>query len=281
MNAEHADFMADVIVETGAYNDEIVAEMRSSIDAFKATQDLQSSRIASRTQRLGNQDGGRQGNQEQDRQRRVDAEDHQSAMQMVAASKMRRTQDLMRDGQALTPRRSGGVIGHLANSNPEYRHSFMVGTRDRFKRIGYIVVSSDKGLCGGLNVNLFRVLVKDIGRVACKEHRDRTSGLIGNKADRASFAAVGGNVVSARSMSDVGEQPGAGNDLIGGIKVMLDAYDRRARSTVCYIVSNEFVNTMTQKPRRFVSCCRWIAEPTADDYKSPLGLHLRAGSAAC
>ena len=84
-----------------------------------------------------------------------------SAMQMVAASKMRRTQERMRHGRPYAEK-IRQVIGHLANSNPEYRHTYMQ-ERDEVRRIGYLVVSSDKGLCGGLNVNLFRALLRDIG----------------------------------------------------------------------------------------------------------------------
>ena len=84
-----------------------------------------------------------------------------SAMQMVAASKMRRTQERMREGKPYSEK-IRAVIGHLANSNPEYKHVFMQA-RD-VRRIGYIVVSTDKGLCGGLNVNLFRTLVRDMAQ---------------------------------------------------------------------------------------------------------------------
>ena len=81
------------------------------------------------------------------------------AMEMVAASKMRRTQDRMREAQPYA-QRIRMVIGHLANSSPEYRHAFM--TEREVKRIGYIIISTDKGLCGGLNVNLFRALIRDM-----------------------------------------------------------------------------------------------------------------------
>ena len=82
-----------------------------------------------------------------------------SAMQMVAASKMRRTQENMRQGKPYSEKMRQ-VIGHLANANPEYRHVYMVAREVR--RVGYLVVSTDKGLCGGLNVNLFRALVRDM-----------------------------------------------------------------------------------------------------------------------
>ena len=162
-----------------------------------------------------------------------------SAMQMVAASKMRRTQDRMAEGKPYSEK-IRAVIGHLANSNPEYRHTFMI-ERD-VKRVGYLVVSSDKGLCGGLNVNLFRALVRDMAQWHNK-NTEVDLGLIGNKA-AAFFKSVGGNVVSA--INNVGENP-ALNDLIGGIKVMLDAFEE-GKIDKLYIASNDFVNTMTQAP---------------------------------
>ena len=162
-----------------------------------------------------------------------------SAMQLVAASKMRRTQERMREGRPYA-NRVREVIGHLANSNPEYRHAYMV-TRD-VKRMGYIVVSTDKGLCGGLNANLFRELVGDMAG-----WRDRGVEvdlmLIGNKA-AAFFRAFGGNVVAA--INEIGEQPVV-EGLIGGVKVMLDGFTE-GRIDRLDIVSNEFVNTMTQRP---------------------------------
>ncbi|MEZ5558530.1 MAG: F0F1 ATP synthase subunit gamma [Pseudomonadales bacterium] len=162
-----------------------------------------------------------------------------SAMQMVAASKMRRTQDRMREGRPYSEK-IRAVIGHLANANPEYKHTYMAA-RD-VKRIGYIVVSSDKGLCGGLNVNLFRVLVREMADWHAKGV-EIDLGLIGNKA-ASFFRSVGGNIVAA--LHDVGETPTL-NDLIGGIKVMLDAYEE-GRIDRLFIISNDFVNTMTQSP---------------------------------
>lgn len=162
-----------------------------------------------------------------------------SAMQMVAASKMRRTQEKMREGKPYADKMRA-VIGHLANANPEYRHIYMEARE--VKRIGYIVVSTDKGLCGGLNVNLFRVLVRDMA-----EWRDKgveaELGLIGNKA-AAFFRSVGGSVSAA--LAGLGEEPKMA-ELIGGIKVMLDAYEE-GRIDRLFVVSNDFANTMTQQP---------------------------------
>ena len=162
-----------------------------------------------------------------------------SAMQMVAASRMRRTQDRMREGRPYADK-IRQVIGHLANANPEYRHIFME-TRD-VKRIGYIVVSTDRGLCGGLNINLFRTLVKDMAEWHAR-NVEVDLGLIGNKAT-GFFRSVGGNIVAA--LTNVGESPVVA-DLIGGVKLMFDAYEE-GKIDRLFIVSNEFVNTMTQNP---------------------------------
>jgi F-type H+-transporting ATPase subunit gamma len=104
------------------------------------------------------------------------------------------------------------------------------------------VVSTDKGLCGGLNVNLFRVLLRDLADWQAKGI-EADLGLIGNKA-AAFFRAVGGNVTAA--ISGIGEVPTL-SELIGGIKVMLDAYEQ-GRIDRLFIVSNDFMNTMTQQP---------------------------------
>ena len=161
------------------------------------------------------------------------------AMQMVAASRMKRTQERMQQGR---PYRQciEEVIGHLANASPEYHHSYMKARP--VKRVGYLVVSTDRGLCGGLNVNLFRELVR---RVKTWEDEGVAVelALIGNKAMQF-FRAVGGNVVA--SIGDVGETPEVA-DLIGGVKVMLDAFVD-GRIDRLDIIANEFVNTMTQRP---------------------------------
>jgi F-type H+-transporting ATPase subunit gamma len=132
------------------------------------------------------------------------------------------------------------VIGHLANSNPEYQHIYM---REReIKRVGYIVVATDRGLCGGLNVNLFRAVVRDMAEWHAKGI-EADLGLIGNKAGPF-FRSVGGNIKAV--MNDVGEAPNL-EDLIGGIKVMLDAYEAGEIDRL-FLASNDFVNTMTQRP---------------------------------
>ena len=162
-----------------------------------------------------------------------------SAMQMVAASKMRRTQDQMNESRPYSSR-IRQVIAHLASANPEYKHVYM-GERD-VKRIGYIVVSTDKGQCGGLNANLLRLLVRKM-QVEEGDGVETDLALIGNKA-AAFFRSVGGNVVAA--INEVGETPKI-EDLLGGVKVMLDAYEQGTIDRLD-IISNTFVNTMTQTP---------------------------------
>ncbi len=162
-----------------------------------------------------------------------------SAMELVAASKMRKAQDRMELGKPYA-RRMRAVVGHIANSAPEYRHIYM--EEREVKRVGFIVVSTDRGLCGGLNINLFKATIK-----AMKSWADQgvevELGLIGAKA-AAFFSSYGGNVTSA--IRDLGEEPTL-SDLIGGVKTMLDAYEE-GRIDRLFLVSNEFVNTMTQTP---------------------------------
>jgi F-type H+-transporting ATPase subunit gamma len=158
---------------------------------------------------------------------------------MVAASKMRRTQERMRQGRPYAEK-IRKVIGHLARSNPEYRHVYM--TEREVKRVGYIVVSTDKGLCGGLNVNLFRALLKDMQQWKARGI-DSEFALIGNKA--VSFFRSYGGQVSAM-LNNIGDKPSI-ESLIGGIRVMLDAYSA-GRIDRLFIATNTFVNTMSQSP---------------------------------
>ena len=191
------------------------------------------------------------------------------AMQMVAASRMKRTQDRMQQGRPYS-QRIEEMIGHLAQASPEYHHAYM--TVREVKRIGYIVVSTDRGLCGGLNVNLFRELVRRL-REWDGQNVQTELALVGNKAAQF-FRAVGGNVVA--SIGDVGETPEVA-DLIGGVKVMLDAFSE-GRIDRLDIIANEFVNTMTQRPivkqllplppiesAEFVHRWDYIYEPDARD----------------
>lgn len=162
-----------------------------------------------------------------------------SAMEMVAASKLRRTQDRMHQTRPYAEK-VRDVIGHLARSNPEYHHAFM--TERTAKRVGYVVVSTDKGLCGGLNVNLFRALIRDM-REWNERGVESEFALIGNKA-AAFFRSYGGEVRAA--LNNVGDSPTVAG-LIGGIKVMLDAYSE-GKIDRLFIATNKFINTMTQRP---------------------------------
>ena len=161
-----------------------------------------------------------------------------SAMEMVAASKMRKAQTRMIETRPYAEKMRN-VIGHLYHAHPEYRHSFMV--EREVKRVGYIIVSSDRGLCGGLNNNLFRKLLREL--------KDKKEGVevdfctIGNKA-LGFFSRFGGNLMS--QAIHMGDSPHI-EDLIGTVKVMLDAYEAGEIDSI-YIVYNNFVNTMTQNP---------------------------------
>lgn len=162
-----------------------------------------------------------------------------SAMEMVAASKMRKAQERMQTGKPYA-QRMRGVIGHLANANPEYRHVYL---QDReVKRVGYIVVSTDRGLCGGLNMNLFKKAIADSKQWADQGIEVELC-LVGAKA-ASFFQSVGGNVVA--SVRDVGEAPSV-TKLIGSVKVMLDAFTKGEIDRL-FLVGNEFVNTMSQAP---------------------------------
>jgi F-type H+-transporting ATPase subunit gamma len=162
-----------------------------------------------------------------------------SAMEMVAASKMRKAQDRMELGKPYA-RRMRSVVGHIANAAPEYKHMYM--QEREVRRVGYIVISTDRGLCGGLNMNLFKSAVKSMKSWADQDIEIELS-LIGAKA-AAFFNSYGGNVTAATR--DIGEDPSLA-DLIGGVKTMLDAY-ADGRIDRLFLVSNQFVNTMTQNP---------------------------------
>ncbi len=162
------------------------------------------------------------------------------AMEMVAASKMRKAQARM---EATRPyvEKLQRVIKHVAGAHPEYKHPY-TQAREKVKTVGVIVISSDRGLCGGLNSNLFRKLLKDI-KVWQEQGVEIELALIGKKA-QTFFKHFGGNVVA--TVSDLGDAPLV-QDLVGTIKVMLDKFDQGAVDEV-YLASNEFVNTMAQNP---------------------------------
>jgi F-type H+-transporting ATPase subunit gamma len=162
-----------------------------------------------------------------------------SAMEMVAASKMRRAEERMRATRPYDEK-IRGVIQHLAHAHPEYTHSYM---KERpVNRVGYVIISSDRGLCGGLNSNLFRKLVKDI-KVLLEQGKEVDFCVIGSKA-LGFFQRFGGNVLA--QSTHVGDSPRI-NDIIGPVKVMLDAFEKGELDAL-YIAHNKFVNTMTQEP---------------------------------
>lgn len=161
------------------------------------------------------------------------------AMEMVAAAKMRKAQDRMLSSRPYAEKMRE-VIGHLALAHPEQKHPFMQ-KRD-VKTVGYIIVSSDRGLCGGLNNNLFRMLVKEV-KALQEEEKEVKFCLIGNKAV-AFFSRVGGAVMA--QATQLGESAHM-EDLVGTVKVMLDAYLDGEVDEV-RVAYNRFVNTMTQDP---------------------------------
>jgi len=160
------------------------------------------------------------------------------AMEMVAASKMRKAQDRMTASRPYAEKMRN-VIAHLSQAHAEIKHPYMI--EREVKRVGYIVVSSDRGLCGGLNVNLFKKTVADM-----KVHHDKGIEIdvapIGRKAVEF-FKRQNANIIA--QASQLGDTPHI-NDLIGSVKVMLDAFTD-GKIDALYIVSNEFVNTMTQQ----------------------------------
>jgi len=161
------------------------------------------------------------------------------AMEMVAASKMRKAQERMSRGRPYSDE-IRSVIGHIAKASPEYRHQFM--KEREVKRIGYIIVTTDKGLCGGLNINLLKATVLDIKKWVEREVEVDLC-LIGKKGIQF-FKSYGGNVVAASG--HVSESPAVA-DLIGSIRVMLDAFEE-GRVDKIFLANNVFVNTMMQTP---------------------------------
>jgi len=161
------------------------------------------------------------------------------AMEMVAAAKIRKAQDQMEASRPYAER-IRRVVGHLAQANPDYKHPFLV-ERD-VKRVGYIVISTDRGLCGGLNVNMFKVVIAGLAKWQ-DENVEVDLALVGAKAVQF-FRRLGGNVVG--TATHLGDRPTV-NDLIGSIKIMLDEYSD-GKIDRLFLVHNEFVSTMSQKP---------------------------------
>jgi F-type H+-transporting ATPase subunit gamma len=162
------------------------------------------------------------------------------ALEMVSASKIRKAQDLMRASRPYA-RAMKQVIGHLAKANTEFKHPFL-NERETVKRVGYIIVSTDRGLCGGLNSNLFRKLLAEI-RGWQEKNVEVDIVAIGTKAN-AFFKRLKVSLVG--SASHLGEKPKI-EQLIGVIKIMLDSYSA-GKIDRLILAYNDFVNTMTQKP---------------------------------
>ncbi|EWH09291.1 F0F1 ATP synthase subunit gamma [Catenovulum agarivorans DS-2] len=162
-----------------------------------------------------------------------------SAMEMVAASKMRKAQDRMAASRPYAESMRK-VIGHIALASSDYKHPYM--EEREIKRVGYIVVSTDRGLCGGLNANVFKNVIKEYAAWR-KKDVEVDFGVIGAKAT-AFFDSFGGNIVA--QASGLGDKPSV-TDLVGSVQVMLKAYEDGEIDRL-YVVYNNFVNTMTQTP---------------------------------
>ena len=161
------------------------------------------------------------------------------AMEMVSASKMRKTQDAMLAARPYSKAISD-IVGHIAKTNPEYKHPYM--DKREVKKVGYIIVSTDRGLCGGLNINLFKEVLANMEHHA-KQGFETYCYTIGSKAE-AFFKKVKTNI--AASISHLGDRP-ASYELVGGTKVMIDLYDKNEIDEL-YICYNDFVNTMSLVP---------------------------------
>ncbi len=161
------------------------------------------------------------------------------AMEMVAASKIRKAQGQMEASRPYAER-IRRVVGHLAHANPDYKHPFLV--QREVKRVGYIVISTDRGLCGGLNVNMFKTVIGELAKWQA-ENVEVDLALVGQKAVLF-FKRLGGNVVG--TATHLGDRPSV-NQLIGSIKIMLDEYSE-GKIDRLFLVHNEFVSTMSQVP---------------------------------
>ena len=179
------------------------------------------------------------------------------AMEMVAASKMRKAQNRMEMSRPYAIKMRS-VVGHLANAHSEYRHAYMI-RREEVKRVGYIVISTDRGLCGGLNINLFKKAVHSMSEWS-EQGVEVDIVTVGKKAG-SFFKRFAGNVLA--EVSNIGDSPEISR-LIGSIKVMLTAYDKGEIDRL-YLMENSFVNTMTQSPK--VTTLLPIEPQDDNDYK--------------
>ncbi len=160
------------------------------------------------------------------------------AMEMVAASKMRKAQQQMERSRPYADK-IRAVVGHLAHAHPEYKHPFMI--ERPVKRIGLIIITSDRGLCGGLNTNVFKNALKNMKAWEQAGHEIEVC-LIGSKG-MGFFKRIGANIIAATDQ--IGDKPDL-QELIGAISVMLDAY-KKGEIDQLNVVYNQFVNTMTQE----------------------------------
>jgi len=162
------------------------------------------------------------------------------AMEMVAASKMRKAQERMRAARPYAAK-IRNVAAHISHANPEYRHPFLI-TRDTVKRVGIIVVTTDKGLCGALNTNVLRMALNQYKQWQT-EGEEIDVCCIGGKG-LGFMQRLGANIISQSTA--LGDRPKL-DDLIGAVKIMLDGYtkDRFDRVNIFY---TRFINTMKQEP---------------------------------
>jgi F-type H+-transporting ATPase subunit gamma len=181
------------------------------------------------------------------------------AMEMVAASKMRKAQERMAATRPYA-RKMREVVGHVAAANTEYVHPYML-PRENVKRVGYIIISTDRGLCGGLNINNFKNVVASM-REQSEQGIEIEVTTIGKKA-ASFFRRLGSNVVA--DVQDLGDQPKL-ESLIGAVTVMLNGIDE-GRLDRLYLAENEFINSMAQKP------CLTQLIPTQADSDERLGQH--------
>jgi len=162
------------------------------------------------------------------------------AMEMVAASKMRKAQDRMRTARPYAEK-IRNVAAHISQANPEYRHPYLVA-RDTVKRIGIIVITTDKGLCGGLNTNILRLAMNKMKEWEAEGEEIEVCA-IGNKG-LGFMQRLGANIVS--NVIGLGDKP-AMEKMIGAVKIMLDGYTQDRFDRVM-IFNTRFINTMKQEP---------------------------------
>ncbi len=162
------------------------------------------------------------------------------AMELVAASKMRKAQERMALSKPYATH-IRDVISHVASCHSEFKHPYMQ-KRETIRRVGFIIVSTDRGLCGGLNMNLFRTILKQLQSLQ-EQQIEVDVCLIGRKAE-SYFSRLDVNVVGVAT--GLGDKPSV-TDLVGVVKVMLDRFDSGELDQV-FIAANSFVNTMTQQP---------------------------------